>query len=157
MNEVIESIISLLRTTLWSTYKKYFYGEVHIANKAYMPYIEVVPMGTRAKNRGTWWMMDNEYQVRVTIKHSLKSYLKENTNVEIIDHVQDLVEKMEGRTSWNVDSNTVLGVLHDNLKLSDTAHINGDWEISYDEIELEDRQSYIVYASVLFTVKRLTF
>lgn len=53
MNEVITAIISLLRTTLGSTYKKYFYGEVHIANKAYMPYIEVVPMGTRAKNRGT--------------------------------------------------------------------------------------------------------
>lgn len=68
--------------------------------------------------------MDNEYQVRVTIKHSLKSYLKENTNVEVLDHVQDLVEKMEGRTSGDVDSNTVLGVLHDNLKLSNTAHIN---------------------------------
>lgn len=157
MNEVITAIISLLRANLGNNYKKYFYGEIRIANKSYMPYIEVVPMWTRGKNRGTWWMMDNEYQIRVTIKHSLKTYLKENTNVEVLEHIQDLVERMEWRTDWEVNSDTVLGVLHDNLKLSDTAHINGDWEISYDEMELEDRQSYVVYASVLFTVKRLTF
>lgn len=99
--------------------------------------------------------MSNEYQIRVNIKHSLKSYLKENTNVEVLDHVQDLVEKMEARTSGDVNSNTVLGVLHDNLKLSNTVNIVGDWEISYDEIDLGE--SYITYASVLFTVKDISY
>lgn len=68
-------------------------------------------------------MVNNEYQVRVNIKNSLKKYLQQNTNVETLDHVQDLVEKMEARTNGNIDSDTVLGVLHDNLQLSGNAHI----------------------------------
>lgn len=68
-------------------------------------------------------MINNEYQVRVNIKSSLKKYLQQNTNVETLDHVQDLVEKMESRTSGDIDSDTVLGVLHNNLTLTGNAHI----------------------------------
>lgn len=99
-------------------------------------------------------MVNNEYQVRVNIKNSLKKYLQQNTNVETLDHVQDLVQKMEARTGGNINSDSILWVLHDNLQLSGNSHIVWDWEISYDEIDLGE--SYITYASILFTVKRHT-
>lgn len=44
MNEVILAILDLLRTTLGSTYKKYYYGEIRVPNKNYMPFIEVMPV-----------------------------------------------------------------------------------------------------------------
>lgn len=60
--------------------------------------MEVVPVGSKLANRGTGGMMNNEYQIRVNIKNTLKKYLAQDTNVETLEHVQDLVEKMEGRT-----------------------------------------------------------
>lgn len=101
-------------------------------------------------------MVDNEYSIAISIKNTLKKYVKEGTNVQILEHIQDLVQKMEWReTNGDVSSNTVLGVLHDNLKLSDKANINGDWNITYDEIEYGD--SYITVATILFTVKVINY
>lgn len=154
MNEIITEIITLLRASLWSTYKKYYYWEIRVPNQAFLPFIEVVPVGSRIINRWTGGMINNEFQIRVNIKNSLKKYLQQNTNVETLDHVQDLVEKMESRTNWDINSNTILWVLHDNLKLSWKANIIDNWEITYDEIDLWE--SYITYASVLFTVKAIT-
>ncbi len=154
MNEVITEIITLLRASLWSTYKKYYFWEIRVPNQAFLPFIEVVPVGSRIVNRWTGGTINNEFQIRVNIKNSLKKYLQQNTNVETLDHVQDLVEKMESRTNWNINSNTILWVLHDNLRLSWNADIIDNWEITYDEIDLWE--SYITYASVLFTVKAIT-
>ena len=82
-------------------------------------------------------MVNNVFQVQVTIKNTLKKYLKENTNVEVLDHIQDLVLKMEDRnTDGTIKSDTVLGVLHDNLKLNEKACIIDDFNITYDEIDL---------------------
>lgn len=55
-------------------------------------------------------MVNNEYQVQINVKNTLKKYLKENTNVETLDHIQDLVQKMEGRDTDTGDllSTTVL-------------------------------------------------
>lgn len=154
MNEIITAIIALLRASLSGTYKKFYYGEIRVPNQAFLPFIEVVPVWTRIQNKWTGGLIANEYQVRVNIKNSLKKYLQQNTNVETLDHVQDLVEKMEWRTSYNLDSDTILGILHNNLKLSNTAHIVWDWEITYDEIDLGE--SYITYASVMFTVRAIS-
>ena len=63
---------------------------------------------------------------------------------------------MEDReTNGDLKSSCVLGVLHDNLKLSDKANINGDWNITYDEIEYGE--SYITVATVLFTIKVINY
>lgn len=155
MNEVIEAIVTLLQTKLGNTYKKYYYWEIKVPNQSFMPFIEVIPLNSDIVNRGTWWMLDNTFQIQVTIKNSLKKYLKQNTNVETLDHIQDLVKKMEDRNSdWTIKSNTVLWVLHDNLKLNATVHINGDWSIVYDEIDLWE--SYITFASIVFSWKLIT-
>lgn len=155
MNEVILAIIALLQAQFTTQYKKYFYGEVKVPNQSMMPFLEVIPLGSRIDNRGTGRLSTNEYRIQVNIKSSLKKYLKENTAVSTIDHIQDLVLKAEDRdTLGNVETATVLGVLQNNLQLSSTAHIVGQWEIRYDEIEL--RESYITVASISFVVQKIT-
>lgn len=120
-----------------------------------LPFIEVIPLSSRIDNRGTGGLSSNEYRVQVNIKNTLKKYLKENTAVSKIDHVQDLVLKAEERDALgNVESDTVLGVLQNNLQLSNTAHIIGEWEIRYDEIDL--RESYITIASISFVVRKIS-
>jgi len=155
MNEVIETIQTLLSTTLWSTYKKYYYGEIKVPNQKMMPFIEIIPLSSNITNRGTWWMLDNTFQIQVTIKSTLKKYLQENTNVNTIAHMQDLVKKMEDRNAdWTIKSSTVLWVLHDNLQLNSKVQINDDWNITYDDIDLWE--SYIVFAAVVFSGKMIT-
>lgn len=155
MDKVIEAIRNLLKTTLGAKYKKYYYWEIRVPNQALLPFVEVIPMGTKITNRGTGWMMNNEYQVTVTIKDTLKKYLNSKTDKEILDHIQALVKKMEDRdTSGNLKSDCILWVLHNNLQLSATANINWDWQINYDEIDLWE--SYITFASVMFSVKVIT-
>lgn len=44
MNEIITAIIALLRASLSGTYKKFYYGEIRVANQAFLPFIEVVPV-----------------------------------------------------------------------------------------------------------------
>jgi hypothetical protein len=115
-------------------------------------------MGSKITNRGTGGMMSGEYSVAVRIKTTLKKYMGLKNNIEILDHIQDCVLRMEGREDdGTLKSDTVMGVLHDNLKLvlTDTrnADIVGDWDITYEESDLGE--SYIVMATVLFTVKRI--
>lgn len=69
-----------------------------------------------------------------------------------------MVKRVENRNNdGTIKSDTVLGVLHDNLKLviSETrrADIVGDWDISYEEADLGT--SYVVMATIGFTVKRI--
>ena len=156
MNEVIEAIRSLLESQLWSTYKKYYYWDIKVPNQAMLPFVEVVPGVTNINNRGTWRMSDNEFVIQVRVKNTLKKYLKENTDVEVLEHTQDLVKKMEDRDSdMNIKSATILWVLMDNLNLNNKVHINDNWNIVYDEIDLWD--SYIVFASVTFTAKIISY
>lgn len=155
MNDVLEAIQTLLSTTLGSIYKKYYYWEIKVPNQKFMPFIEIMPLTSEIQNRWTWGMLDNNFTVQVTVKNTLKKYLKNNTDVDTIDHIQDLVKKVEDRnTDWTLKSNTVLWVLHDNLKLNDKVHINWDWNIVYDDIELWE--SYITFASITFSCKLLT-
>jgi hypothetical protein len=95
MNEIILAIQALLKTNLGNTYKKYYYGEVRVPNQSFLPFIEIIPVGSNLTNRGTGGMMNNEYKVQVNIKNTLKKYLKQDTKVEVLEHIQDLVEKME--------------------------------------------------------------
>ena len=103
-------------------------------------------------------MLSGEYSVAVSIKTTIKKFLGQKTDKEVMDHIQDCVVRMEGRNDdGTLKSDSVLGVLHDNLQLviSETrrADIVGDWDVSYEESDLGE--SYIVIATVMFTVKRM--
>ena len=155
MNEVIEAIQTLLSNALWSTYKKYYYWEIKVPNQKNLPFIEIMPLWSNIINRGTWWMADNTFNIQITVKNTLKKYLKQNTNVNTVAHIQDLIKKIEDRNAdGTIKSGTVLWVLHNNLQLSDTVHINDDWVITYDEIDLWE--SYITFATIVFSGKLIT-
>jgi hypothetical protein len=51
MNEVITAIQTLLSTTLTTTYKKYYYGEVKVPNQAFMPFVEIFGRETNLDNK----------------------------------------------------------------------------------------------------------
>lgn len=158
MNEVIEAIILLLQTKLGATYKKYFYGEVRVAEQVFFPMIEVIPMSSKINNRGTGGMIDSEFSVMITVKTSLKKYVGSKKANVSMDHIRDMVERIEKRNAdGTLQSSTILGVLHDNLQLTignnRRADINGDYDISYEEADLGE--SYIVRATIGFTVKRI--
>jgi hypothetical protein len=54
-------------------------------------------------------MLDNTFTIQINVKNTLKKYLKENTNVDTIAHMQDLVKKIEDRnTDGTIKSATVL-------------------------------------------------
>ncbi len=155
MNEVIEAIRTLMKNTLGAKYKKYYYGEIRVPNQSLLPFMEIIPIWSKITNRWTGWMLSEEYQIQINVKDTLKKYLQSKTDNETLKHIQDLVKKIEDRDSdWNLESSTVLWVLHDNLQLSNTANIVWDWQITYDEIDLWD--SYITLASISFIVKVIT-
>lgn len=78
MNEVIESILNLLRTNLGGAYKKYFYGEIRVPAQMEFPMIEVIPNTSRITNRGTGGMTNNEFDIIIVVKSTLKKYLGGN-------------------------------------------------------------------------------
>jgi len=158
MNEVILAIIELLKAKFGTEYKQYYFGEIRVPAQMTFPFLEIIPLGSRIDNRGTGGMTDNEFRVGITIKTTLKNYLSTKAAERMV-HIQDLVKRMEERNAdGTIKDNTVLGVLHDNLQLEVNevkyGNINGEWEINYDESDLGD--SYILYATVTFTVKRIT-
>jgi len=155
MNEIIEAIQTLLSTKFWTKYKKYFYWEIKVPNQNFMPFLDIAPLTSLVENRWTWWMADNTFQIQIRVVSTLKKYLKQGTNVEVLDHMQDLIDQVEWRNAdRTLKNDSVLWVLHDNLQLSSTVHINGDWNVAYDEIELGE--SYLVYATIVFSAKLIT-
>lgn len=155
MDDVITSIVTLLTSALGSTYKKYYYGENKAPEQALFPFVEVIPISTSIENIGTGGLMKSVHSVQINIKETIKANLTANTNKATVEHLQDIVKKMEEReTNGTLKSATVLGVLHDNLQLSAKVNINGDWEISYTETEYGD--SWIVIGSVKFNASRIT-
>ena len=103
-------------------------------------------------------MINGEYQMAISLKTTIKKYLGQKKTRDIQDHIQDSVIRMEGRnTDGTFASDSIIGILHDNLQLtiSDVrrADIVGDWDVSYEESDLGE--SYIVVATVMFTVKRM--
>lgn len=141
MDDIITAIITLLQKNLGAQYKKYFYGEVRVPEQVYFPFIEVIPMSSKITNRGTGGMTNGEYSIILQIKSSLKKYMGGTKGNEKLDHIQDMVKRIENRNdNGTIKSDTILGVLHDNLQLviSETrrADIVGDWDISYEEADL---------------------
>jgi len=155
MNEIIEAIQTLLSTKFWSKYKKYYYWEIKVPNSKYMPFLDIAPLTSLVENRWTWGMANNTFQIQIRVVSTLKKYLKQNTNVQTLDHMQDLIDQVEWRNAdRTLKSDSVLWVLHDNLQLSSSVHINGDWNVAYDEIELWE--SYLVYATIVFSANLIT-
>ncbi len=155
MDTVIEAIRTLLASGLTSSLYKYiYYGHNNVPAKCELPCIEVAPVSTEMSNMGTHSMM-NQFTIRITSKDILKNFITENTDKSILAHVQTIVKRMEERDANGKPlSTTVLGVLHDNRKLSNTVHINNIGTIEYNEEAYDG--SWLISASVLITANVIT-
>lgn len=154
MDEVILKIRELLETEFTTTYKKYYYGEHPLSTQSFFPFLEVVPVGTDITQRGTGGCKNNILNIEVRMKDSLKNYLKNDTNVEIVDYMQTAVKRMEKRTSRNIDDDSILGVLNNNLRLDGAGDIIDNFNISYDILPLGE--SYVIISTVSFQVALLS-
>ena len=148
MDDVVLAIIDLFKTNLEKgVYLSIYYGENRVPAQADFPFVEVVPARTEMRNNGTNSMM-NDFYITVNAKDTLKAFLGEDKDEEIIEYMQEMVKRIEARTDGKPDSDTILGVLHDNLKLENNVHITDDWEIDYQVSEFNG--SYILVGSVSF-------
>ena len=157
MDEIISAIRALLAAdgTIAALYKKIYYGVNPIPADSELPCIEVYPIGTQMLNLGTASMM-NTYTIGVRIKDTLKAFVTNDTNKQVIDHSQDFVQRVENRDSnGKPDSGTILRVLHDNRQLSNTASIHEVSGIKYNTREL-DKVSMIITAEINVTVKKIS-
>lgn len=156
MDTVITALRALLLTALGSTYKDYYYGENLVPAQADFPFLEIVPVSTLMEQRGTNSMM-NEFTIMINIKDTLKNFLTSDTDKEILSHMQTMVKRMEERETspdGKPKAATVLGVLHDNRQMSNTVHINNDFEIAYNVTEYGE--SWLLKASLTFTASKIS-
>lgn len=153
----MDSILTALRSLLVAALTEYttvYYGENKIPAEADFPLLEIIPRETERVQRGTN-SFNNTYTVTISIKDTLKSHVTANTDKSVSTHMQKMVQRMEERDAdGEPKSTTVLGVLSDNLKISNTAHINGDWRVRYDQSPFNG--SWILIASVTFTINKIT-
>jgi hypothetical protein len=155
MDNIIDELIVLLTAALGSTYKKYFYGKNIAPEQAIFPFIEVVPVHTGVESKGTGNCRENEFSIQINIKDTVKANYTANTNKSEFTSMKSLVKRMEERESDSTfKAATVMGVLVNNLKISNKATIMGNWDIDYDDFTLDG--SSIIIGSVTFTVRLLT-
>lgn len=155
MDEIITTLQTLLASAMGSSYT-YVYGELKVPNDTLFPLIEIIPVSTVVNRLGTGTLTDNEFTVKINYKNTLKKFIKNDTNVLTLAHVQDAVNVMEDRsaTTGQPDSDTVLGTILDNIRVSNYVDICQDIAIEYDTRELDG--SWIVIASLTFTAKKKT-
>lgn len=154
----MNSIITELKSALEAVFTDYtvVYGEVLVPNDTLFPLIEVIPQTTLFNYNGTGQCSRNEFGVKIVYKNTLKKFVDNDTNISVIAHIQDAVNVMEERnaTSGMPESNTILGVLLDNLKLNNKVDILQDFLIEYNINDYGE--SYVVQSSITFTAKAIT-
>lgn len=156
MDDVLLAIRTLLLAGLdmVDTYKAVYYGRNTVPATSEMPFVEVIPIGTDMENRGSN-SMNNEFEIMVRMQDTLKENITENTNKSIISHSQTFVKRMEERDANGKPlATTILGVLHDNRKLSNTVTINNFGRINYNEEFLDG--SWIITAEMIMLTQKIT-
>ena len=66
-------------------------------------------MGSNIKNKGTGGMIESEFAIMIAVKSTLKKYTGGKKNPESMDHIADLVKRIEKRNDdGTIKSDTVL-------------------------------------------------
>jgi len=99
--------------------------------------------------------MMNELTVTIKSKDIIKNFVTGNTDKEVLTHVQTMVKRMEERdANGKPKATTILGVLHDNRRISNTVHINNIGTIQYATESLNG--SLFLTAEITITAQRIT-
>jgi len=157
VDDVLLAIKTLLETAdSGNVYAHHFYGVNTVPSQSEMPFIEIKPGSTSMERRGTN-SMNNEFQVVIRVVDSLKNFVTEDTNKEVVSHTQTFVKRMEERDSNGKPlASTILGVLHDNMRLNNKVTMVGISTVRYDEINNPHDGSWIIEATMVVTAKLIS-
>lgn len=152
MNEIILKIIEILNAGVPAdTYKKIFYGENVAPEQSIFPFIEVIGTEGVTEGIGTGGLVDEEFQITITVKDTIKNTLKEDTNATILEYDQIMKKRIEERDSERVFlPTTIIGILRANLTLDGLVTFNDSFVRNYENLP-QLNGSYIAKASITFT------
>jgi len=155
MDDILTEIKSLLTTALGSSYT-YVYGEVKVPDDTLFPLIEIIPITTIFNRLGTGTLSDNEFEIKINYKNTLKKFIKGDTNVTTLAYLQDAVKVMEERdgTTGQPKAATILGTMLDNIRLTNNVDILQEFNIEYNINDFDG--SWIAIASLTMTAKKKT-
>ena len=155
MDDIIIQLQAILLAALTTTYNKYIYGEVKAPPQNFFPFIEIKPISENWDIIGTGDLRKTQSIVEITIKDTVKNFVKDDANISIIAHIQTLVKRMSERdsTTGQPKATTVLGAIFADLTLNGAGQVVNVFDISYDEIEYDG--SYIVLASIRIQVESI--
>ena len=134
MNEIVAQLQTIFSAAFTTTFKKYFIGRVDVPAQNLMPLLCIIPIRTVQKRSGT--LRDNAtYTIAVEIITTLKKYL-DSTSGEgsKLDTLEALTTFVEDRDSSGVfETNTVMGILTDNLSIGNKVLYTDNMAIDYEQ------------------------
>lgn len=156
MNEIIDEILTQLKSSMSANITTFYKGEAIIVPKSYLPALMIYPVSTSISNDVSSTCEDRlTHTITIKIYSNVQKHLDEDGVDETIEHLDELVELMEGRNADNsYKSDTVLGTLRSQTNISGTDYrYNNDLEFQYGVIQTG--QWFITRAEVTFTVDSL--
>jgi type III secretory pathway component EscR len=151
MDEVILALKAILEDELPANiFTEVYDGENLLPAQSSFPFVEVIAESEVQSERGTN-SIDAEFTITIAIKDTLKAYLDQNTDRDTISYSKKMREWISSRDDNGIlESDCILGILSNNLKITNTVQINRDRRVGYNEI-LPFDGSYVVRGFVTFT------
>jgi hypothetical protein len=153
MNEVLDEILTMLKTSMSSNITTFYKGEAVIVPKSYLPALMVYPVSTSIENTTSSTCEDRlRHTVTIKIYSNVQKHFDEDGVDETIEHLSELVELMEGRNSDNTyKADTVLGTLRNQSNISGTDFRYND-NLSFEYGVIQTGEWFITRAELTFTV-----
>jgi hypothetical protein len=120
-----------------------------------LPIIEVIGESTECTVRWTGKMFNNTFNIQLIITDSLTRYIKTNSIVTFENFYDTFVDRIEARTNSVPVNTSILWILQDNLRLSNSCQLINDFSISYEPLESET--SYFLKAEIQFKANLISY
>ena len=146
MDELVTALKALFEANMAAGFS-FCYGENLVPERFKLPLVEVIPETTEMEIKGTGGSRIYKHTVTIQVKVDIKDFLKSNTDVSVISHMQYLVQTMEARDGSGVPlATTVLGIINNNLTASSSVQLLNLSNITYRETPYGE--SYIALAAL---------
>lgn len=151
MDDIISEIKSDLSTAIGSAIKTYYYGEVVLVPRSYLPALMIYGNSTTLVAKSTA-KDQTVHEITIRVVYDIAPRFDEDgTGVTMLAH-QDLIKIMEERDANMIPkSTTVLGVLRRNISGTDYL-FNNDIRINYKTLQ----QGEFFYIAAECTISAVT-
>lgn len=141
MNTILSTLIGIFQTAFGSTFEIYFIGKQQVAAKSDVPSLCVYPISTDRKHSGT--VRDTVlHKIGVEITVNFQKYLDsttgQGTKLDTLEALVDFVEATDA--DGDLETDTVMGIINANLRISDKVLYTDDMQVSYEEYLDKARQ-----------------